>query len=52
MILAINGKKVHNYELQQILRLLNEKEGKRIKVLVERYDNDILVSYVLREMFK
>ena len=52
VILAVNGKKVHNYELQQIIRLLNEKEGKRIKVLVERYDNDILVSYVLKEIFK
>ncbi|HLT51953.1 MAG TPA: aspartyl protease family protein [Arenibacter sp.] len=52
VILAVNGKKVHNYELQQILKLLNEKEGKRIKVLVERFDNDVLVSYVLKEIFK
>lgn len=52
IILAVNGKKVHNYELQHILRLLNEKEGKRIKVLVERYNNDVLVSYTLREIFK
>lgn len=52
IILAVNGKKVHNYELQHILRLLNEKEGKRIKVLVERYNNDVLVSYVLKEIFK
>lgn len=52
IILAVNGKKVHNYELQQILRLLNEKEGKKIRVLVERYNKDVLVSYVLREIFK
>lgn len=52
IILAVNGKKVHDYELQHILRLLNENKGKRVKVLVERYNNDILVSYVLRDMFE
>lgn len=52
IILAVNGKKVHNYELQDILRLLNEKEGKRIKVQVERLGNDVVVSYVLKNVFK
>lgn len=52
VILAVNGKKVHNYKLQQILHLLNEKEGKRIKVLIERYQKDMLLTYVLKDVFK
>ena len=52
IILAVNGKKVHNYKLQQILHLLNEKEGKRVKVLIERYQKDMLLTYVLKDVFK
>ncbi len=52
VILAVNGKKVHQYKLQQILKMLNEKIGKRIKVLVAREENDMLLSYVLRDVFK
>ena len=52
VILAVNGKKVHHYRLQQILHMLNEKDGKRVKVLVERYQKDILITYVLKDVFK
>jgi len=52
VILAVNGKKVHHYKLQQVLHMLNEKEGKRVKVLIERYQKDILITYVLKDMFK
>ncbi|MCM4169650.1 hypothetical protein KCTC52924_02247 [Arenibacter antarcticus] len=52
VILAVNGKKVHNYELQKILEMLNEKEGKRVKVQVARFGNDVMVTYVLKKMFK
>ena len=52
VILAVNGKKVHHYKLQQILHMLNEKDGKRVKVLVERYQKDILITYVLKDVFK
>lgn len=52
VILAVNGKKVHHYKLQQILRMLNEKEGKRVKVLIERYQKDMLITYVLKDLFK
>jgi len=51
VILAVNGKKVHDYKLQQILHMLNEKEGKRIKVLIERYQKDMLLTYVLKDVF-
>tara|TARA_R110002167_G_scaffold59804_31_gene169444 strand:- start:834 stop:2198 length:1365 start_codon:yes stop_codon:yes gene_type:complete len=52
IILAVNGKSVHTYKLQEILHLLNEKEGKKIRVLIERYNSDLLFTYVLKNMFK
>lgn len=52
VILAVNGKKVHHYKLQQILQMLNDKEGKRVKVLIERYQKDMLITYVLKDIFK
>ena len=52
IILAVNGKKVHHYKLQQILHMLNEKEGKRVKILVERYQKDMLLTYLLKDVFK
>ena len=52
VILAVNGKRIHRYKLQEVLKMLNEKEGKRVKVLIERYNQDLLFSYVLRNVFK
>ncbi|WP_343487771.1 aspartyl protease family protein [Allomuricauda sp. d1] len=52
VILAVNGKRVHNYKLQEILKMLNEKEGKRIRVLIERYDRDMTFSFVLKNLFE
>lgn len=51
VILAVNGKRVHNYKLQEILKMLNEKEGKRVRVLIERYNKDLLFSFVLKKVF-
>ncbi len=52
VILAVNGKRVHNYKLQEILEMLNEREGKRVRVLIERYDKDVLYSFVLKDVFE
>ncbi len=52
VILAVNGKSIHNYKLQEILQMLNQREGKRVRVLIERYDRDILYSFVLKDLFK
>lgn len=52
IILAVNGKRVHHYKLQHVLKMLNEKIGKRIKVLVARNENNMLLSYVLKDVFK
>lgn len=52
VILAVNGKNVHRYKLQEITQMLNEKEGKKIRVLIERFSSDLLFSFVLENMFK
>lgn len=51
VILAVNGKKIHRYKLQEVLKMLNDKEGKRIQVLIERYNKDLLFSFVLKKVF-
>ena len=51
VILAVNGKRVHRYKIQEILHMLNEREGKRVKVLIERYNRDLLFSFVLKDAF-
>lgn len=52
VILAVNGKRIHRYRLQEVLDMLNEQEGKQIDVLIERYNQDLRFSFVLKEMFK
>lgn len=52
IILAVNGKRIHRYKLQEVMQMLNDKQGKRVKVLVERYNRDLLFSFVLKDLFK
>ena len=52
VILAVNGKPVHRYKLQEVFQMINDKKGKRIRLLVERYNKDLLFSFVLRELFE
>ena len=52
VILAVNGKSVHSFKLQHILQMLNEKKGKKIKVLIERANSDKLITFVLKDVFK
>ena len=52
IILAVNGKKIHRYKLQKVLEMLNEKEGKRIRLLIERYNKNLMFSFVLKDLFK
>lgn len=52
VILAVNGKRIYDYKLQEILQMLNQRKGKRIRVLIERYDRDILYSFVLKDLFE
>lgn len=52
LILTVNGKSVHEYKLQEVLQMLNEREGKRVKLVIERYNKDLLFSFVLKKVFK
>lgn len=52
IILAVNGKSVHRYKLQHVIHLLNEKEGKKIKLRIGRYNSDLMFTFVLRNMLK
>lgn len=51
VILAVNGKRIHRYKMQEIMNMLNEKTHKKVKVLVERYNNDLLFSFILKPLF-
>ncbi len=52
VILAVNGKNVYRYKLQEVLKMINEKEGKRVKLLIERLNKDLLFSFVLEDVFE
>ena len=52
VILAVNGKPVHRYKLQEVMGLINAKKGKRVKLLIERYNKDFLFSFVVDDLFK
>lgn len=52
IILAINGKRIHRYKLQEVLEMLNDRKDKKVKVLVERYNKNLLFSFILKDLFK
>lgn len=52
VILAVNGKEIHDYKLQEILQMLNEREGKKVRVQIERYNKDLLFTFVLKDIFE
>ncbi|MBT8210931.1 MAG: aspartyl protease family protein [Eudoraea sp.] len=52
VILAVNGKNVYRYKLQEVLKMINEKEGKRVKLLIERLNKDLVFSFVLEDVFE
>lgn len=52
VILSVNGKQVHNYKLQEVLQMLNERKGKRVKLMIERYNDDKKFSFVVEDVFK
>lgn len=52
VILAVNGKPIHRYKLQEVFQMINDKKGKRVRLLIERYNQDLLFSFVLRDLFE
>ena len=52
VILAVNGKQVHNFKLQEILQMLNQRKGKKVRVQIERFNRDLLFTFVLKDVFE
>jgi len=52
VVLAVNGKKVYRYKLQEIMHMLDEQEGKKVRVLIERSNNDLQFSFTLKKIFR
>jgi hypothetical protein len=52
VILAVNGKPVHRYKLQEVMNMINEKKGQKVRLLIERTNKDLLFSFVVREVFE
>ncbi|HEY5687195.1 MAG TPA: aspartyl protease family protein [Yeosuana sp.] len=52
IILSINGKSAHQYSLQGLMQKFYEKEGKRIKLTVERNGQVFSMAFRLEKLFK
>ena len=50
IVLAINGKASYNYKLQEITYLFSSKEGKKIKLLVERNGVELYFEFKLKKL--
>ncbi|HBK72540.1 MAG TPA: signaling protein [Flavobacteriaceae bacterium] len=52
VLLKINGNTAYNYKLQEITYLFSSKEGKKIKLLVERNGKELLYEFRLKKCYK
>lgn len=52
VVLSINGKSAYNYNLQQITHMFYGKEGKPIKLKVERKGEIFVFNFKLEDVFK
>jgi C-terminal processing protease CtpA/Prc len=52
LVLAVNGKSVHRYKLQEVMEMINSNKGRSVRVLIERYNQDLLFSFVVRDLFE
>jgi len=52
VILAVNGKRIYRYKLQEILQMLNSKKEKKVKILVQRSNTDLLFTFDLKPLFE
>ncbi|MCF6213542.1 MAG: aspartyl protease family protein [Flavobacteriaceae bacterium] len=49
-IMEVNGKPVYTYKLQEIMAFFYEKEGKEVKLLIDRNDTRILYHFRLKKI--
>ena len=52
VVLSVNGKSIHRYKLQEIMQMLDEREGKKVRVMIERSNSDLQFSFTLKKMFR
>ena len=52
IILSVNGKQAHQFTLQQIMHVFYEKDGKRIKLKVDRDGRTLDFEFYLESLFK
>jgi hypothetical protein len=52
VVLTVNGKSVHRYKLQEVTHMLDEQEGKKVRVMIERANSDLKFSFTLKKMFR
>ncbi len=52
IILEVNGKLAYNFKMEEIIHLFSTKEGKLIKLLIERNGKKLFYSFRLEDMLK
>lgn len=50
VILSVNGKSTYRYSLPEVTEMLNVKEGKKIRLEVDRKDKVLKFSFELKKM--
>ncbi len=50
VILRVNGKDSHRYSLQEVMEMLQDKEGKRIQLLVDRKGRRLKFQFELKKL--
>jgi len=50
VLLKINGNAIYNYKLQDITYLFSSKEGKKMKLLIERNGQELLYEFRLKKL--
>lgn len=52
ILLSVNGKKTHLYSLQEISEMINDKPGKRIKLMVDRKGRELVFAFQLKKILQ
>ncbi|MRI00460.1 PDZ domain-containing protein [Kriegella sp. EG-1] len=52
VVLAVDGKKIHHYKLQDVMYMLDKQEGKKVRVMIQRSNKDLQFSFTLKQMFQ
>lgn len=50
IVVSINGKEAHNYNIQEVKEMLNQKPGKTLRLIVDRNGTQLKFSFKLRQV--